>query len=370
MEGPRSARLKELEEVIALSNKVFRSNNEGDMSREYPLLFSPENCENLRIIKEEGKVVSLVGILFSDIIIFGNKIKVSMIGSVATDPEYRGRGYATLLMQDSILKSVQDGADIMLISGGRGLYRRLGAVNAGLYRSFHIDKAKLSKSDLSIRKADKNDISKLLKLMEKEPVRFIRSYEELEKLLDCNMVVNRPGEVIIIEKGNDPLAYMAIQAPKKQEEVSHVKEIGGSRIAIVDALYSVIELYNTDSILLDTINGDAIEYILDKIGIKGEDRGFMGTVKIINLKGLIKKLESHFRRILGREFDNLVIEYSSPISIKYKQECLDIQEVDIPILIFGSIEKKIEISDNLTNLKRIIETLFPIPLVDYGLNYT
>lgn len=363
MEGPRCARLRELEEVIELSNRVFRRNGEGDMGKEYPLLFSPRNCENLRIIKEDEKIVSLVGMIFSDIIILGNKIKVSMIGSVATDPDYRGRGYATLLMQDSILKSVQEGADIMLISGGRGLYRRLGAINAGLYRTFHIDKAKTSSIDLSVRRAGKSDVSKLLKLMEMEPVRFLRSYEELEALLNCTTVVNRPGDVIIIEKDNNPLAYMAVQIPKRQEEIPHIKEIGGCRVAITDALYSVMKLYERDSILLDTIKGDSIEYIMNKSGIRGEDRGFMGTVKVINIKGLMKKLEPYFRRTLGENFKSLTIEFGSPISIGYVDERLDIEDIDIPALLFGSTEKKIEMPDSL-------KTLFPIPLVDYGLNYT
>lgn len=370
MEGPRGAKIEELREVIDLSNKVFRGNSEGDMGKEYPLLFSPKNCENLRIIREDGKVVSLVGILFSDIIIFGNIIKVSMIGSVATDPDYRGRGYATLLMQDSIRRSVQEGADLMLISGGRGLYRRLGAINAGLYKTFHVDKAKLSRTGLVVRRSDTKDIPKLLKLMETEPVRFLRSYEELKAILNCATVVNRPGEVLIVEKDSTPLAYMAIQVPKREEDVPYIKEIGGSRIAIADALYSVIDLYNRDSVLLDVIRGDALEYIMSKMGIKGEERGFLGTIKIINLKGLLSKLTPYFKRLLGEEYKDLTIELSLAVSIIYKDEKLNIEEKDIPALIFGSIEKKVEIPDNLVKLKRVLETLFPIPLVDYGLNYT
>lgn len=370
MEGPRGARIEELEDVINLSNRVFRGSGEGDMGREYPLLFSPNNCENLRIIKEDNKVVSLVGILFSDIIIYRNQIKVSMIGSVATDPDYRGRGYATLLMQDSIVKSIQEGADLMLISGGRGLYRRLGAINAGLYKTFHIDKAKLSKTDLVIRRADTKDVPSLLKLMETEPVRFLRSYEELKALLNCTTVVNRPGEVIVIEKDSIPLAYIAIQIPKKDGEVPHIKEIGGSRVAIVDALYSVIDLYGKDSVMIDVIKGDTLEYIMDKMMVKGEDRGFLGTIKIINLKGLLSKLTPFFKRLLGEEYKNLSIMFSSPVSIVYKDERFDIEESDIPALIFGSIEKSVEIPDNLVKLKEILKILFPTPLVDYGLNYT
>ncbi|MCX7796470.1 MAG: GNAT family N-acetyltransferase [bacterium] len=372
MEGPRGARIEELEEIIRLSNKIFRSNMEGDMGREYPLLFSEKNCENLRIIKEDNKIVSLVGILFSDVILIGIKIKVCMIGSVATDPDYRGRGFASLLMQDSIVKSLQEGVDIMLISGGRGLYRRLGAINAGLYKTYHIDKAKLSRGDLKVKRVNEGDIYKLLRLMELEPVRFVRSYEELKTILGCSMVVNRPGEVLVVEKNNStPLAYMAIQLPKMQNEVLRIKEIGGSRSALLDSLYAVLETYNRDSLILDTLSSDTeIRYILEKLGIKGEDRGFEGTIKIINPKSLIKKLESYFRRMLGEEYSDFVIEFNPPITIRFRDEKIQIDENDLPALIFGSIEKKIEIPEQLTQIKRVLDILFPIPLVDYGLNYT
>lgn len=371
MEGPRGARVEELEEIIRLSNKVFRSNLEGDMGREYPLLFSEKNCENLRIIKEDNKIVSLVGILFSDVIIIGTKIKVCMIGSVATDPEYRGRGFATLLMQDSIVKSLQEGVDIMLISGGRGLYRRLGAINAGLYKTYHVDKAKLSKSNLRVRKVDEVDIPKLLRIMYLEPVRFIRSYEELKVLLGCNMVVNRPGEVLIIEDNdNIPLAYIAIQLPKTQNEILRIKEIGGSRSAIIDALYTILEIYERDSILLDALNSDIeIRYILEKLGIKGEDRGFEGTIKIINPKSLIKKLDNHFKKMLKEGYSDFAIEFNPPVTIRFKDEKIQIEENDLPALIFGSIERKVEIPRE-SQLSRVLNTLFPIQLVDYGLNYT
>ncbi len=371
MEGPRGARIEELEEIVKLSNRVFRSNIEGDMGREYPLLFSEQNCENLRIIKEDNKIVSLVGMLFSDVIILGTKIKVCMIGSVATDPEYRGRGFATLLMQDSILKSLQEGVDIMLISGGRGLYRRLGAINAGLYKTFHIDKAKLSRSNLKVKRVNQEDISKLLKLMELEPVRFLRSYEELKTLLGCSMVVNRPGEVLIIEDNNTPLGYVAIQLAKKQEEIPHIKEIGGSRSAIVDSLFTILDTYNKDSILLDVLCSDLeIRHIMEKLGIKGEDRGFAGTIKVINVKRFLKKLDNYFSRMLGEEYKDFTIEFNPPVTIRFKDENLYIEERDVPALIFGSIEKKIEVPEQLPRIKKVLDILFPIPLVDYGLNYT
>ncbi|HEX29105.1 TPA: GNAT family N-acetyltransferase, partial [Candidatus Poribacteria bacterium] len=103
IEGPRAARKDELEAVIALSNSVFRSRREGDMGREFPTLFCEENCENLRIFLDDGKPVSLIGFTVRDIFIMGASIRVCNVGSVCTDPNYRGQGLATRLLEDTIL---------------------------------------------------------------------------------------------------------------------------------------------------------------------------------------------------------------------------------------------------------------------------
>jgi GNAT superfamily N-acetyltransferase len=371
MEGPRGAKREELSEIIELSNKVFRSELSGDMGKEFPLLFSPENCENLRIIKEDGKIVSLVGILFTDLVILGNRIRASLIGSVATDPGYRGRGFASLLMQDSIVKSLQEGADLMLISGGRGLYRRLGAVNAGLYKSFYIPRSKLSSSNLTVRKVKEEDIPVLLYLMNLEPVRFERSYDELKKLINTGMIVNEPGDIWVVEKDKEIFSYFAIQVQTRWGKSLHIREIGGSREAIIDSLLSILETYQNDFILLDALLSDeSISYIMEKKGIQPEERGFQGTVKILNLKGLFKKLEPYFISLLGEEYKKLTVKFEPSLSLRYDEETLDIPKDDTPILIFGSVEKKIDIPEKLNKIKRIIDTIFPIPLVDYGLNYT
>jgi len=370
MEGPRGAKREELSEIIELSNKVFRSETNGDMRKEFPLLFSPENCENLRIIKEDDKIVSLVGILFTDIIILGNRIKASLIGSVATDPTYRGKGFASFIMQDSIIKSLQEGADLMLISGGRGLYRRLGAVNAGLYKSFYIPKSKLSSSNLTVRKVREEDIPVLLYLMNLEPVRFERSYDALKKIINTGMVVNEPGEIFVIEKDKKIVSYLAIQIQTRGGKSLHIKEVGGSREAIIDSLYPILETYQNDFILIDALSSDgSINYIMKKMDIKPEERGFQGTVKILNIKDLFKKLEPYFISILGREYNKFTIIFEPFLSLSYEQETLDIPKDDAPVLIFGSVEKKIEIPETLHKLKKIIDIIFPIPIVDYGLNY-
>jgi len=129
IEGPRGAEVDELSEVLDLVNLVFRTSRgmKPTMQEEFPLLFNEKNVENLRIIKVDGKIVSHVGIFECDAIIHGCRLKVGMIGAVCTHPDYRGRGFATRLVEDAMSKMRRDGVNIVMISGIRRLYDRAGS---------------------------------------------------------------------------------------------------------------------------------------------------------------------------------------------------------------------------------------------------
>jgi predicted N-acetyltransferase YhbS len=138
VDGPRGIRHEELASLVDLADRVFHGDGPGSMADEYPLLYSRGNLENLRVFCDEGRAVAHVGTLFREVCLGGSRHLACLIGSVCCDPEYRGRGLATQLLEDSRARAVDAGADLFLISGGRGLYRRLGYADAGDYPSYTV----------------------------------------------------------------------------------------------------------------------------------------------------------------------------------------------------------------------------------------
>jgi GNAT superfamily N-acetyltransferase len=106
---PRAARWSELDQLRELTDTVFWS---GLMDK-YPQLFCEDNVENLRVIEADGKVVSLVAMTQHWASIFGCTVKASCLGAVCTYEAYRGRGFASLLVEDAIR---------MCWSRGRGVF--------------------------------------------------------------------------------------------------------------------------------------------------------------------------------------------------------------------------------------------------------
>ncbi|MBE3577814.1 MAG: GNAT family N-acetyltransferase [Limnochordales bacterium] len=191
MQGPFPARACEVAAAADLSNRVFRPASQfvrGTMHLEFPLVFSEEHPENLWIMKDGEKVVSLVGLLERPIFLFCHPIRTAALGTVCTDPDYRGRGLASQILQKLMQHLRQRGVRLLIISGNRSLYRRIGAVTAGLVRWVSAPARKASAEQREggwtaeswvVREATPQDLPWVLRLYERESVRFARSLSDL-----------------------------------------------------------------------------------------------------------------------------------------------------------------------------------------------
>ena len=90
----------------------------------YPSLMREENFspENISVITEDNKIVSLIRLFPLDLIVGENKIKTGGIGSVATDPEVRGKGYMVKLLNYNIKRMKEEGYALSVLGGDRYRY--------------------------------------------------------------------------------------------------------------------------------------------------------------------------------------------------------------------------------------------------------
>lgn len=214
--GPACA--EDLPEIVNLANSVFRAGPAGDMGRDYPLLFNPQNSPNLCIARRDGEIVSHVGICPRWISLDGAAIGAALIGSVATAPEHRGRGLAGALMHLAIARARSLGLALMLISGDRGVYKRLGFEEWGRFRRFFLPAAE--GSDFDTERVDVASTAALAAAMElhrREPVRFFRPRADWIRLLEVGMIVNGPGDLWLARRGGVPLAAAAVRLSKPHQ---------------------------------------------------------------------------------------------------------------------------------------------------------
>src|SRR5205085_12236425 len=121
------------------------------------------------------------------------------------------------------------GASLMLISGGRGLYHRLGYVEVGRFVVYRAPAGPLPVG-LQIRKMEAADLDALIALHQREPVRFIRPREDWVAPPDAGMLMNEPAEIRVVEHTGQAVhgAYLGVRAVGDGSPPA-VLEFAGSR---------------------------------------------------------------------------------------------------------------------------------------------
>ena len=179
MDGPRACRPDELDSMRQLQDTVFRPSGDLSMFDEFPTMFAPGNCERLRVIAEDGRIVSAINYVARTADILGNHVRIGSLGAVATYEDDRGRGYATVLLADTFATMRAEGLDVVLISGQRGLYERAGCAIAGCEHRFSLDGDAISRlpdpAGIAVSETTDAEIPDIVAAHEREPIRFVRS---------------------------------------------------------------------------------------------------------------------------------------------------------------------------------------------------
>ena len=375
MDGPRALKAPEFDSLCALVNTVFRSDGKGRMEEQYPLLFAPENFDHLFVMADGDRVVSHVGALTRDVSVLGHRFTTMSIGAVATYESHRGQGLATKLMEAAIRKARGQGASLMPISGGRGLYRRLGAKRAGRYAAYAIRRGVLPAARSDARLAKASDLTAMTQLYAKESSRYVRSTTDLRRAVEAAWICDRDGETMVIREDGRPVAYAAIQKPRvdRDEEGgrARIAEIAGSRAALVRALPVLLDRYGAGSLEIVTTAADLeLASLLRSRGITASPQGFTGTVLVLDPARLLRAFEGYVRDMLGT--DGLTWDVTEPeVVFRSGDQSHSVAAADLAQLVFGVAPPDEDPVETMPPgpLRTALESVFPLQLPWYGFNF-
>ena len=332
IEGPRAARIDELPDVVSLSNGVFSPDGRADMGTMFPLLFSETNIENLRIFVDEGRPIALSGMTIHELSLGDTEVRAACIGSVCTRDDHRGQGLAARLVDDCMAVAADRGASLVLVSGGRGLYRRMGCIDAGLFTVIRVERnSRLPPVSCRVREWTDADVPEMEALYRREPVRFVRAPGEMLRLLRSRSLHARPGRTWVVRVGERTAAYLCVSGPdgKTGPGVLVTREIAGSRHAVLAAAGRIIDASGAECMDIEVPSSDAeMELLAAAFGCARRPTGMHGTLKIID----------------PSEFS------AAP----------EMAPEDLAALVFGSVERE---------APRARSDVLPLPLPCYGLNY-
>ena len=314
---------EDLNSAIELASEIF----DKDMGACFPIFLSEKNVSNLLGVKDGGRVVSLLGMQPVKISIYGYTLKVGLIGSVCTHPDYRGAGFASRMLEIMEAQSIKKGISVFVISGLRGLYRRFGAVELG---SYHTAKISPEGEKAKIKKANSKDVGKILSIHQKKFIRYLRNYDDFKAVFESGYIATRASETYLGEESYCTFANI--------DKELHVLEFGGKKDEVLRIIRTVTAEKNRNYCVLHF--DDSFNYPADKTTT------FEGTAKIISAENFFSQLEDFFKeRLSNKEYEEF----------KNKASKLDNSELTKAVL-----GKGVDLG---------LEGIFPITLPDYGWDY-
>ena len=308
-DGPRPLRADEFEQLYDLLAAAFHSSRSREHSGSW--VVNEGNRANLRVVVEDGKVVTHAGMAYHPASLAGCQVKVTCVGGVATFAEYRGRGFASLAFQDCCDKAAADGVDVMLISGGRGLYTRVGCRRVGTDLDFtitpeNVERVRATAEPVEVAPVDVDRAAELSALYRLEPVRFLRPLEEWELALQSKSAMARGTDFWGVFRGGALLAYVFVNPPSAlrrdagREARARVVEHAGDRAVIVAALPWLLDHYAAQRLTIYVQPSDPLlRQRLSGLGIAGTLTDTWGTVRVINFCQLMERCRPLLAERLG-----------------------------------------------------------------------
>jgi predicted N-acetyltransferase YhbS len=386
-DGPRALRADEWPSLNELVSTVFRPT----MFESYPQLFNEENREHLRVVAEDGKIVCHVGMTQRSATLAGCAVEVACIGAVATDEAYRGRGFASAAFQDCCDLAAAAGVDLMLISGGRGLYTRVGCRRVGAYWDYVLDavpgsaaSASEGAGDYALAPLAAEHLPAVAGLYQAEPVRFLRPPEDWARAFACRVVMAGKSDFWGLWAGETLVAYVIAHPPRTPRPegapaIVRVVEYAGDRVAVASALPRLLARYEAEHLRLPVADGDAaLRAHLRRAGSEGMPGTAWGTLRVINFPQLMERCRPLLaERLGGRPARALRFSADAPpgsaaggFTIRLGDAALRIPDLGaLASYLFARPGEEHEQVTGPAALKTLLAGALPLPALWYGITY-
>lgn len=368
-----------MEEAVELADLVFRSQDPEKKSfgKSHPQAFSTALNQSYGIY-EDGRLVSFVGLVPSVIRIDPAQIHCFSVGGVCTHPDYRGRGYASRLIE-TVLRHVNDSdASLLIVSGNRSLYTRTYCFPYGAVKECRIDAQsipgmleRISRSpDLSIREMMSTDWFGIHHLSKSKSVSFERSIWDLALLLEAEptgAISKLRHKVLIAEQKGVIQAFVVVGVPYSATSSNPcVLEWAGDATAITSLLADAVQRYD-----LDELNMCIPWHEVDLIRLLALENSYVpnsGTIRIMDSERLMKQLMPYLltidEKLASRIKTSMLSDGTTLLKIDSDYTNLDRRAITSLIL---------DVNTDYNTKKPIghlLSKLFPIPFPNIrGLNF-
>lgn len=368
----------ELKDAIQLADDTFRDDEQISMGAGFPNVFSESLIGHSHGAFVDQQLVSFLGLVPSVIHIGEARLNIFSLGAVCTHPDHRGQGYASAILDQQLRHIDQAQASLLLVSGGRSLYTRVGCSPFGAVTRYTVDSGvaqhlleSRSKAKMTIREWQPADLLGLAEVAASRTVRYEQSTWDLALLIRAEALAScmkLHHKVLVAEQDGRISAFTVVGVPYTGQNRQPVTfEWAGDPDIVTALLASAVQRYDLKSLdipvpwhergLLDTLSA-----------CRTKQEKNVGTVKITDPERLIAQLRPYLRAKNRTRGDALSVralrEGQTEVRLGGHSATLDSAEMVSLIL---DPEPTVKVSGPL---QQALADLFPIPFpFTGGLNY-
>jgi predicted N-acetyltransferase YhbS len=207
--APRAPLPEERARVLDWLDRGLRS-GAGVLAAEYPLALGPRARAVQRVIFAGEQPAAHALLQAVEVLARGRALRIGLIGSVYSDPAFRGRGFASDCVQACLAEARAQGLPLVLLwSDLAEFYARLGFVPAARDALLEVDAALLARvpagEPCRAGAPEPADFAVLEALYAAKPVRVHRPAGALARLAAAPAT-----ELVVARRSEDPIAYAAL----------------------------------------------------------------------------------------------------------------------------------------------------------------
>jgi len=344
----------------------------------YPTCWREENFspENISVITENNKIVSLIRVFPKNFIVGENKIKTGGIGSVATDPMARGKGYMAKLLDYNIKRMKEEGYAISVLGGDRYRYGNFGWENGGRKINLNISSRSLNKAGIKPSnkvkryQGEKEILKKIISVHEKE---FL-GVERTKK--DYQFLYQKIGTATYWVEEKENFGYIDLAG---ESQANDVIEWGGDEKIVASIAAYLLNRFGSSTLTFPIPVSKRFPKILFKLA-SGWSLTIVNMVKIINLKktleGFLPQIEEKWSSDKEEEITfqmkgsgqsaTLILGKDCLVKEKKSKNLISLSEKDMAGLFFNFIPA---ICFSLGNLSFILNKIFPLDFFIWPLDH-
>lgn len=364
-----------LAEAIQLADATFRDAEQFSMADAFPFMYFKAMQGQSYAAFADGKMVSFLGLVPAVIRVGPARLNIFSLGSVCTDPDYRGRGIASAIME-KVLKHVdQSGASLLLVTGTRSLYTRVNCHLFGEVTRFTLDAdsandmlKKSPSADVLVRELKATDWLKLTEVAASRVARYEQSVWDLASLVNAEAYascIKLHHKVLVAERDGEIKGFLVVGVPyqrgKKRQPMAF--EWAGQADIVTLLLADAVKRYELEQLEVPVPwHEQSLLRCLCSLSARKEKN--LGTVHIVQPERFISQLRPYLKEKNHELTDHMNIRslVNGQIELNVDGKRHELESDKFVSLVFDPQP------DLETNAP--LQSLFPIPFpYTGGLNY-